>query len=101
MCCVAMQHARERGLKRMEGLVLALNATKTAQGLTKAEEKRMLDWLKQFGGKPDHPLRDADAAKEVLAGLPEGVSVDTLEQLSHWVGSVKDTPASPAMTDWR
>ncbi len=92
MCCVAMQHARERGLKRMEGLVLALNATKTAQGLTKAEEKRMLDWLKQFGGKPDHPLRDADAAKEVLAGLPEGVSVDTLEQLSHWVGSVKDTP---------
>jgi hypothetical protein len=52
----------------------------------------MLDWLKQFSGKPDHPLRDADAAKEVLAGLPGGVSVDTLEQLSHWVGSVKDTP---------
>ncbi len=52
----------------------------------------MLDWLKQFGGKPDHPLRDANAANEVLAGLPEGISVDTLEQLSHWVGSVKDTP---------
>jgi hypothetical protein len=52
----------------------------------------MLDWLKQFGGKLDHPLRDAAAAKEVLAGLPDGVSVDTLEQLSHWVGSVKDTP---------
>ena len=52
----------------------------------------MLDWLKQLGGKPDHPLRDADAAKEVLATVPAGVSVDTLEQLSHWVGSVKDTP---------
>lgn len=52
----------------------------------------MLDWFKQFDGKPDHPLRDAEAAKEVLAGLPEGVSLETLEQLSHWVGSVKDTP---------
>jgi hypothetical protein len=50
----------------------------------------MLDWLKQFGGKPDHPLRDAGAAKEVLATLPEGVALETLEQLSHWVGSVKD-----------
>ena len=52
----------------------------------------MLDWLKQFGGKPDHPLRDAQAAQEVLAGLPEGVSLETLEQISHWVASVKDTP---------
>ncbi len=52
----------------------------------------MLDWLKQFGGKPDHPLRDAEAAKEVLAALPEGISLETLDQLSHWVGSVKDTP---------
>ena len=52
----------------------------------------MLDWLKQFGGKPDHPMRDARAAKEILAALPEGVSVDTLEQLSHWIGSVKETP---------
>ncbi len=52
----------------------------------------MLDWIKQFGGKPDHPLRDAQAAQEVLAGLPEGVSLETLEQISHWVASVKDTP---------
>ncbi len=52
----------------------------------------MLDWLKRLGGKPDHPLRDVEAAKEVLAALPEGVSLETLEQLSHWVGSVKDTP---------
>ncbi len=52
----------------------------------------MLDWLKQFGGKLDHPLRDAEAAKEVLAALPEGVSLESLEQLTHWVGSVKDTP---------
>ncbi len=51
----------------------------------------MLDWIKRFSGKPDHPLRDAEAATEVLAGLPEGVSVDTLEQISHWVGSVRDT----------
>ena len=51
----------------------------------------MLDWFKQFGGKPDHPLRDARAAHEVLAGLPQGVSLETLEQISHWVGSVKDT----------
>jgi hypothetical protein len=52
----------------------------------------MLDWLKQFDGKPDHPLRDAEAAKEALAGLPAGVTLETLEQISHWVGSVKDTP---------
>ena len=52
----------------------------------------MLDWFKRLGGKPDHPLRDAEAAKEVLAALPEGVSLETLEQLTHWVGSVKDTP---------
>ena len=51
----------------------------------------MLDWFKQLSGKPDHPLRDAEAAKEILAGLPEGVSLETLEQISHWVGSVKDT----------
>ena len=51
----------------------------------------MLDWLKDFGGKPDHPLRDAQAAEEMLAGLPEGVSLETLEQISHWVASVKDT----------
>jgi hypothetical protein len=52
----------------------------------------MLDWITKLGGKPDHPLRDAQAAQEVLAGLPEGVSLDTLEQISHWVASVKDTP---------
>jgi len=52
----------------------------------------MLDWLKPFGGKPDHPLRDAQAAQEVLAGLPEGVSLENLEQISHWTASVKDTP---------
>ena len=52
----------------------------------------MLDWIKHFGGKPDHPLRDENAANEVLAGLPAGVSVDTLEQISHWLGSVKETP---------
>ncbi len=50
----------------------------------------MLDWLKPFGGKSDHPLRDAEAAKELLAGLPEGVSLDSLEQISHWIESVKD-----------
>ncbi len=50
----------------------------------------MLDWLKDFGGKPDHPLRDAQAAEEMLAGLPEGVSLENLEQISHWVASVKD-----------
>jgi len=36
----------------------------------------MLDWLNQFGGKPDHPWRDAQAANEDLAALSEGVSVD-------------------------
>ena len=51
----------------------------------------MFDWFKQFGTKPVHPLRDAQAANEVLASLPQGVSLETLEQLSHWVGSVKDT----------
>ncbi len=51
----------------------------------------MLDWFNKFGGKPDHPLRDAEAAAQTIAGLPEGVSLDSLEQISHWVGSVKDT----------
>jgi hypothetical protein len=50
----------------------------------------MLDWLKDLGGKPDHPLRDAQAAGEMLAGLPEGVSLENLEQISHWVASVND-----------
>ena len=36
-------------------------------------------------------MRDAQAAEEMLAGLPEGVSLETLEQISHWVASVKDT----------
>jgi hypothetical protein len=52
----------------------------------------MLDWIKHLGGKPDHPLRDEQAAQEVLAGLPEDVSLETLQQLSHWVASVKETP---------
>ncbi len=52
----------------------------------------MLDWLKPFGGKLDHPLRDAQAAEELLAGLPEGVSLENLEQISHWTASVRDTP---------
>ncbi|MBE0627531.1 MAG: hypothetical protein IH606_22270 [Burkholderiales bacterium] len=52
----------------------------------------MLDWIKHFSGKPDHPLRDLEAAQEVLAGLPEGATLETLQQLSHWVASVKETP---------
>ncbi|MEK7737572.1 MAG: hypothetical protein AAB319_07450, partial [Pseudomonadota bacterium] len=52
----------------------------------------MLDWLKQFSGKPDHPMRDAEAAKDVLAAVPKAVSLESLEQLTHWIGSVKDTP---------
>jgi hypothetical protein len=50
----------------------------------------MLDWLKELGGKSDHPLRNAQAAQELLAGLPEGVSLENLEQISHWVASVTD-----------
>ena len=52
----------------------------------------MLDWLKQIGGKLDHPLRDAQAAQEAIAALPDGESLETMEQLSHWVASVTDTP---------
>jgi hypothetical protein len=51
----------------------------------------MFDWFRQFAAKPDHPLRDADAAKEVLDALPQGVALETLEQISHWVVSVTDT----------
>ena len=50
----------------------------------------MLDWITQFSGKPDHPLRDAQAAQEVIASLPEGVSLENLEQLSHWIASVNE-----------
>ncbi|MHB8667972.1 MAG: hypothetical protein ACYC7B_10725 [Burkholderiales bacterium] len=50
----------------------------------------MFDWMRELGGKPDHPLRDAQAAEEALAGLPDGVSLETFEQISHWVASVKD-----------
>ncbi|TSA12581.1 MAG: hypothetical protein D4R74_11040 [Betaproteobacteria bacterium] len=52
----------------------------------------MLDWIKQFSGKLDHPLRDAKAAQDLIAELPKGVSIESLEQISHWVESVKDTP---------
>ena len=52
----------------------------------------MLDWIKHFSDKADHPLRNAQAAKELLAGLPEDVSLDSLEQISHWVVSVKEGP---------
>jgi len=52
----------------------------------------MLDWLNKLGGKPDHPLRDAQAAQELVDGLPKEASVETLEQLSHWIASVKETP---------
>ena len=52
----------------------------------------MLEWIKQFSGKPDHPLRDAQAAQEVLDNLPKEVSLETLEQVSHWVASVRETP---------
>ena len=52
----------------------------------------MLEWIKQFNGKPDHPLRDAQAAQEVLDSLPKEVSLETLEQVSHWVASVRETP---------
>ena len=52
----------------------------------------MLDWLKLRGGKPDHPLRDAQAASEVIAGLPKGESLEALEQLSHWIASVNAAP---------
>jgi hypothetical protein len=50
----------------------------------------MLEWLKEFGGKSDHPLRNAQAAQELLAELPEGVSLENLEQISHWVASLTD-----------
>jgi hypothetical protein len=52
----------------------------------------MLDWLNPFGGKADHPLRDAQAAGEALAALPEGAALETLEQISHWVATVTQTP---------
>ena len=52
----------------------------------------MLEWIKQFSGKPDHPLRDAQAAQEVLDDLPKEASLETLEQVSHWVASVRETP---------
>jgi hypothetical protein len=52
----------------------------------------MLEWFKQFDGKPDHPLRDEEAAQETLASLPKGVSLESLEQISHWVGSVRNAP---------
>lgn len=52
----------------------------------------MLDWITKLGGKTDHPLRDAQAAQEVIASLSEGVSLETLEQLTHWIASVNEAP---------
>jgi hypothetical protein len=43
--------------------------------------------LNLFGGKSDHPMADAKAARKVLEQIPAGDPIKALEDLGHWLES--------------
>ncbi len=45
---------------------------------------------KLFDGKPDHPMFDLKEAKRLLAELPKNNAFKALEDVTFWLGSVKD-----------
>lgn len=47
----------------------------------------MLGWMK--GAQSDHPLADDKAARQLLAELPAGDSIKTLEELAYWLDSIR------------
>ncbi len=49
----------------------------------------MFDWLDK---KPDHPMFSVEEAKRLLADLPKDKPDKALEEITSWLGSVKETP---------
>ncbi len=52
----------------------------------------MLSWLDKLGSTPDHPMINVDAAKQLLAELPEDDPLEALTELSGWMTSFGGTP---------
>ena len=46
--------------------------------------------LKLFGGKSDHPMADIESAKALLGDMPQHDAFKTLQELSAWIGSVRE-----------
>ena len=52
----------------------------------------MVSWLDKLGSTPDHPMTNVDAAKQLLAELPEDDPLEALTELSGWMTSFGGTP---------
>ncbi|MBS1215067.1 MAG: hypothetical protein H6R20_41 [Proteobacteria bacterium] len=53
--------------------------------------------LKIFAGsKHDHPMADLKEARRLVAELPSGDPIKALEELAHWLESVRAEPFAPA-----
>ena len=52
----------------------------------------MSPWFKMLEGKPDHPMSDVGEVRKLLANLPENDPLKALDEITEWLGSVKDTP---------
>ena len=52
-----------------------------------------------FGGtQSGHPLADLKEAKRIAAALPAGEAFASLEEIAHWLESVKARPPSSRST---
>src|SRR5688500_13998193 len=49
----------------------------------------VLDWLKNLGEKPDHPMYNVDEAKRLLADLP-GDPHKALQEVTSWLTTVTE-----------
>lgn len=49
----------------------------------------MFSWM---GGKPDHPMFNAEEAKKLLAELPKGQPLKALDEIVSWMNSFRGTP---------
>jgi hypothetical protein len=45
--------------------------------------------MKLFGGKPDHPMADLKEARKIIDAIPGGDPLKALEDLDHWLDSVR------------
>ena len=48
------------------------------------------------GSKADHPMADLKEAKRLLAELPAGDPIKSLEELGHWLESARGEAFAPA-----
>lgn len=51
-----------------------------------------MSWLDKLGNAPDHPMTNVDAAKQLLAELPEDDPLEALKEISDWMNSFGGTP---------